>query len=284
VEQAKQPILNSIEMGQPDEATVMAAVRKAGYETDFRQVFGRDVTYEDLATAIAAFETTLVFLDAPFDAWLSGKADAIDASAQRGFELYMGKARCAGCHPIHSSNPLGTDNRFHNIGVAAHNQDFESLAGEALAALALDDSMKTLDELAIGTDLSELGRFMVTRNRADVGAFRTPQLRNVGITGPYMHDGSMQTLWDVMDHYNKGGEVNRWLDGGIEPLALSSAEIDDVVAFLFTLTDRRFEAENTARLDAQHTRAATERPFRDEDVAQRKVLPFERRVTGMGGQ
>jgi cytochrome c peroxidase len=100
VEQAKQPILNSIEMGQPDEATVVAAVRKAGYEPDFRQVFGRDVTYEDLATAIAAFETTLVFLDAPFDAWLSGKADAIDASAERGFDEWIG------WQPAHRALPM----------------------------------------------------------------------------------------------------------------------------------------------------------------------------------
>lgn len=174
VEQAKQPILNSVEMAQVSEVDVVADARSAGYEPTFREVFGRDITYADLATAIAAYETTLVFLDASFDAWLAGDDLAISPAAQRGFELFAGKARCAACHPIHSSNPLGTDNRFHNIGVAAHAQDFESLAVQALATLAKDDSMNMLDELAVGTDLSELGRFMVTRNRADVGAFRTP--------------------------------------------------------------------------------------------------------------
>jgi len=170
-----------------------------------------------------------------------------------------------------SANPLGTNNRFHNIGVAARNRDFETLAREALEAL---------DHLALDTDLGELGRFMVTKNRSDIGAFRTLQLRNVGITGPYMHDGSMQTLWDVMDHYNKGGETNLYLDGGIEALALTEEEIDQVVAFLFTLTDVHFAADNGKALDEQKKRAATTRPFRDEALAMREVLPFEERVTG----
>src|SRR5208283_3610707 len=100
-------------------------------------------------------------------------------------------------------NPLGTDNRFHNVGVSARHQNFEELAKKALAAIGDGASEKKLDELAVGTDLSELGRFMVTHNRSDIGAMRTPQILNAGITGPYMHDGSMPTLWDVMDHYNK---------------------------------------------------------------------------------
>jgi cytochrome c peroxidase len=125
---------------------------------------------------------------------------------------------------------------------------------------------------------------MVTRNRADIGAFRTPQLRNIGITAPYMHDGSMQTLFDVMDHYNKGGEVNRWLDGGIEPLALTEEEISDLVEFMFSLTDVRFDKENASALSSQITRAATERPFRDAALANREVFPFERRATGGGGE
>jgi len=78
--------------------------------------------------------------------------------------------------------------------------------------------------------MSELGRFMISRNRSDIGAFKTEQLRNVGITAPYMHDGTLQTLWDVVDHYNKGGEANPYLDGAIEPLNLSEDEIGDLVA------------------------------------------------------
>jgi cytochrome c peroxidase len=112
------------------------------------------------------------------------------------------------------------------------------------------------------------------------GAFRTLQLRNIGITGPYMHDGSMQTLWDVMDHYNKGGETNTYLDGGIEPLALSEDEINAIVALMFTMTDQRFAAQSQAMFDKQRTLAQTQRPFRDEALAMRQTLPFEQRVMG----
>lgn len=284
-EQAKLPIVNPIEMGQPDgDAAAKAIADDAEYQQMFQAAYGRSPNYEDIGRAIASFERTLVFLDAPIDDYLAGDPKAISASAQRGFALFNGKARCVSCHMINPSNPLGTDNRFHNIGVAARHRDFEQLAAEALAILAKDDSADAIDNLALTTDLSELGRFMVTKQRSDIGAFKTSQLRNIGVTAPYMHDGSMQTLWDVMDHYNKGGEANLYLDGGIEPLALSETEIDDVVAFMFTLTDRRFQAQNQAALAAQQKRARTTRPFRDNALAMRKELPFEQRVTGNGGK
>jgi len=135
----------------------------------------------------------------------------------------------------------------------------------------------------VSTDLSELGRFMVTKNRADMGGFRTLILLNVGITAPYMHDGSMKTLWDVMDHYNKGGESNPFLDGGIEPLALTESEIDQVVALLFTMTDDRFADQNQAQFEQQRAIARKERPFRDKSVAFRDMLLFEQRVAGPKG-
>jgi cytochrome c peroxidase len=98
-----------------------------------------------------------------------------------------------------------------------------------------------------------------------------------------MHDGSLRTLWDVMDHYNKGGETNAYLDGGIEPLNLSENEINDVVAFLFTLTDGRFAAQNEEAIREQQALAAKNRPFRDNTLAHRDVLPFEQRVMGPAG-
>jgi cytochrome c peroxidase len=240
--------------------------------------------YEGIQDAIAAFERTLIFLDAPFDRFRAGAPDAISESARRGHDLFMGKGRCSACHPLNDVNPLGTDYRFHNVGVSAKNRDFEKLAAEALKALAHDPSEKELDRLALATDMSELGRFMVTKNYADVGSFRTPQIRNTGITPPYMHDGSMQTLWDVMDHYNKGGEENSYLDGGIEALALSENEIDDLVEFLFTLTDRRFEAANREQLARQRELSRKQRPFRDEALAMRRKLPFEGRAAQPGGK
>ena len=187
------------------------------------------------------------------------------------------------CHQLNPSDPIGTDNRFHNIGVAARHQDFEDLAKKALTELGGKGGKErtdAIDRLALETNLSELGRFMVTFDRADVGAFKTLQLRNVGVTGPYMHDGSLTTLWDVMDHYNKGGEANPFLDGGIEPLALTEPEIDALVALMFSMTDDRLQADNEKLMAAQRERANTQRPFRDEALAMRRVLPFEARATG----
>ena len=279
--QAKLPPLNPIEMGQPTPEAVMKTIADdTAYQDLFQKAFQRAPNYDDLGRAIAAFERTLVFLEAPFDRFLAGDANAISAEAKRGWALFNGKGRCVTCHMINTANPMGTNHKFHNIGVAARHQDFERLAREAVQALEKDAGVEAVDRLALQTDLSELGRFLVTKNRADIGAFKTLHLRNIGITFPYMHDGSMQTLWDVMDHYNKGGEANPFLDGGIEPLALSEAEITDVVEFLFTLTDARFADANTQAHARQREIAQKQRPFRDEALALRRVFPFEQRVTG----
>jgi cytochrome c peroxidase len=278
-DQAGQPILNPIEMGMPNREAVVDKLRAIPeYVAAFQKAYGRAIEYQDIQRAIAAFERTLMFLDAPFDRFLAGDAGAVSADAKAGWDLFNGRGRCVACHQITYANPLGTDNRFHNIGVSARHQDFEGLAKKARAAMAEPDFKDKLDALALSTDLSELGRFMVTNRHADIGAFRTSQLRNIGITAPYMHDGSMQTLWDTVDHYNRGGEANLWLDGGIEPLALSDQEIDQLVAFMFTLTDLRFAEDNAKEMERQKGIAADKRPFRDDDLAQRRKLPFEDRV------
>lgn len=283
-DQAKLPILNPIEMGHPDGAAAVKAIQAdPAYTALFQKAYGRAPNYDDIGRAIASFERTLVFLDAPFDKYMTGDTNAISPAAQRGLVLFGGKARCVSCHMINPSNPLGTDNLFHNIGVSARTKNFEDLARKGLAAVKEGSDQRALDNLALETDLGELGRFIVTRNRSDIGAFKTEQLRNVGITAPYMHDGSLRTLWDVVDHYNKGGETNPYLDGGIEPLNLSESEIDDLVAFLFTLTDARFAAQNEAAYQDQKALAAKQRPFRDNALAHRQVLPFETRVMGQAG-
>ena len=138
-DQAGQPILNSVEMAMPNEAAAVAALEKKGYGPDFQKAYGRKLNYRDLERAIAAFERTLIFLDAPFDRFLAGDARAISDDARAGWALFNGKGRCATCHPINLSNPLGTDGRAHNIGVSARHQDFEQLAVKALAALRKDD-------------------------------------------------------------------------------------------------------------------------------------------------
>jgi cytochrome c peroxidase len=266
-DQAKLPILNPVEMGQKSGADVVAKLNTIPEYVDaFKKVFGRDITYDDLATAIAAFERTQYSGNAPFDRYLAGNATAIDDSAKRGWALFNGKARCNDCHAFNATMPLFSDQKFHNIGVAARKQSFPELAHKALTIVRTADA-KQLDEMAIGSDYSELGRFLVTKNQSDIGAFKTETLRNIGITGPYMHDGSMATLWDVLDHYNKGGIPNPYLDGGIQRLGLTEAEIDDLVAFLFTLTDDRYADFNKTE-QARQAAGKTNRPQRDLDIVE----------------
>jgi cytochrome c peroxidase len=277
--QARLPIINPIEMGFADgDSAAKAIADDPDYQKMFQKAYGRPVNYQDIGRAIGAFERTMIFLDSPFRCFLEGDESAISADAKAGWKLFNEKARCVSCHHMNLSNPLGTDNRFHNIGVSARHQDFEKLAREGLQALREDPSEQKLEELALNTDMSELGRFMVTKNRSDIGAFRTSILLNIGITPPYMHDGTLETLWDVMDHYNKGGEPNLFLDGGMEPLALSEQEIDQLVAFLFTLTDDRFAEENQRQAEMQRANARKNRPFRDDDLAQRRKLLFEGQI------
>ena len=275
--QAMQPIINPVEMGmEENEAVIIAGIKDdPEYQKMFQDAYGRAVNYADIGRAIATFERTLNFLDSPFRRYLNGDQNAISADAVEGWKLFNREGRCMSCHTLSPSNPLGTNNKFHNIGISAGHQDFARLAAEAMQILQHDSSDKTLDELALETEYGELGRFTVTQNMHEIGAFRTPMLLNVGITGPYMHDGSFKTLWDVVDHYNAGGEPNLFLDGGIEPLNLTDRQVDQLVAFLFTLTDVRFAAENDRKFREQRAIALRERPERNRPVAERKVLSFE---------
>ena len=266
-DQAKLPILNPVEMGQKTPDDVVAKfIKIPEYSDAFKSLLGRDPTYEDIASAIAAFERTQYSGNAPFDRFLAGDPQAVSESAKRGWALFQGKGRCSSCHAFNTVAPLFSDQKFHNIGIAAHKQNFAELARKALAILRTGDT-KQIDELALQTSYSELGRFLVTKNPADIGAFKSETLRNIGVTAPYMHDGSLATLWDVMDHYNKGGVPNPYLDGGMQRLALSEAEIDDLVAFLFTLTDDRFADFNQAEM-ARQTALKTTRPQRETEIAE----------------
>jgi cytochrome c peroxidase len=268
-DQAKLPILNPIEMGQPSPEAVVTKVRGLpGYSDEFQRVFGRQVSYDDLAAAIAAFERTQYSGNSRFDRFIFGDDKALNASEKNGWALFNGKGRCNECHAANIASPLFSDQKFHNIGIAAHKQDFVQLAREALGTVRLGDQ-KQIDELALQSKFSELGRFLVTKQENDVGSFKTPTLRNIAITGPYMHDGSMVTLWDVMDHYNKGGVSNPFLDGGMQRLGLTEPEIDDLVAFMFTLTDARFDKFNLQEQGRQRARKNT-RPERDNDAVQGK--------------
>ena len=124
--------------------------------------------------------------------------------------------------------------------------------------------LEAIDTVSITSEMSVLGRFLVRRKQSDIASFKTPGLRNVVVTGPYFHDGSMQTLWDVMDHYNKGdGITNPWLDKDMQPLALNEPEVDDVVAFLVSLTSPQYKAIGDQEYARQLALSKVTRPQRD---------------------
>lgn len=249
-EQATLPILNPVEMGQKDPQEVVAKLAAIPKFVDaFQQVFGRPPNWEDMGKALAAFERTRLSTEAPFDRFLRGDEKALNESQRRGWVLFLGRARCGSCHTYDPARPLFGDNRFHNTGVGARKQDFNQLATRAAGSAAGDKA--EIDKLALETDYSELGRFLVTQKRGDIGAFKTPFLRDVLLTGPYMHDGSLETLWDVVQFFNKGGERNPFLDEGMKPLGLTAGEIDDLVNFLGSLTSDRFADLRAAELDRQ---------------------------------
>ncbi|HEY6552960.1 MAG TPA: cytochrome c peroxidase [Vicinamibacteria bacterium] len=241
-EQAKGPMTNAVEMGMDSHDLVVGIVRKdPEYLAAFGKVFGREPTIDDVVAAIATFERTVVSGDSPFDRFNAGDKAALTPAAQRGWELWNGKARCNTCHPFGDSTPNFSDNKFHNIGVAAKGRDFAALARKAAA-------VTDLQELAFDPDFSELGRFIATKQPKDIGAFKSPGLRDIALTAPYMHDGSEATLLDVIKFYDKGGEPNPYLDGGIVPLKLTEQEMQDLVAFMESLTGQGAGAPNRAEL------------------------------------
>ncbi|HXH72972.1 MAG TPA: cytochrome c peroxidase [Mariprofundaceae bacterium] len=179
------------------------------YKKEFNKVFGEDATRENIAKAIASYERTLVATDSPFQRYVNGDEKAISAAAKRGFALFQGKALCITCH----TPPLLTDNGFHNIGVPQ-----------------------------VGPLKEDLGRYEVTKDNADKGAFKTPSLYNSASFTFFMHDGAMSTLEQVVDHYNMGGnpkDPNQ--DSLIQPLKLTGKEKSDLIAFLKTLTDKKLD-------------------------------------------
>lgn len=196
--QALGPIENPIEMAMPLADVIEKLNKIEGYREQFQKVFDTDVTSENLAKAIGAFERTINSGNAPFDRYKSGDKDALSEAAERGRDIFFNKAKCSSCH----SGPHFSDGGFHNIGVG--------MDGEK----------------------PDLGRFAETNLGGDKGSFKTPTLREIARTAPYMHDGSLATLADVIDYYDKGGVPNEFLDEEIFPLKLSDQEKKDLETFL----------------------------------------------------
>jgi cytochrome c peroxidase len=266
-DQAALPIVNPAEMGQPSLDAAVARIAAIGeYRKAFGRVFGRPPNGTDLLRAIASYERTEISFDSPFDHFIAGQKSAIDASAKRGWALFNSRGRCNKCHAL-SEERLDvtnfTDHDFHNIGVMIVRRNIVAMAREA-EQLVNSGDMAAVDRAAIQTDMSVLGRFLITRKESDIGAFKTPNLRNLLMTAPYFHDGSHETLWDVMDHYNKGGGLNDpYLDEDIQPLALTERDIDDIVAFLATLTSPDYKKPALKELARQRKVSRTTRPYRD---------------------
>ncbi len=172
------------------------------YQQQFRRVFGADVNLDGVAKAVAAYMRTIVSGNSPYDRFKVGDRNALSPQAQRGLVLFEGKARCAKCH----SGFTFADEGYHNLGVG------------------------------MDKEKPDLGRYEVTKRAVNKGAFKTPTLRDVARRRPYMHDGSLRTLPEVLEFYNRGGIANPWLSPEIVPLNLSAEEREDLVAFLESLT------------------------------------------------
>jgi cytochrome c peroxidase len=266
-EQAANPIANPSEMGQPSlDAAVAQIAALPDYQQAFRSVFGRSPSGPDLVRAIAAYERTQFSFDSPFDHFIAGDKNAISEAAKRGWELFNTRGRCNKCHALTEEKrdaTYFTDNDFHNIGIGIIRHDVVALACQAEQLINSGDAT-TVDHAAIQTNMSAVGRFLITKKDADIASFKTPDLRNVLITAPYFHDGSQETLWDVMDHYNKGDGIhNPYLDADMQPLALNEGEIDDVVALLATLTSSQYTEQGVKELARQRELSRTNRPQRD---------------------
>jgi len=236
-EQALLPLVDADEMGNPSLDHVVARLRGLpDYAGLFECAFGRAADAATLARAVAAWQRTLVSGNSPFDRWRFGRDEtALGPAARRGFALFGGKAGCAGCHAIGPDHALFTDHRFHNTGVGAPAPPTVGVRVE------LAPGVYTVLPHEVVAAVSEpakpdLGRFEITDDPADRFAYKTPSLRNVALSAPYMHDGSLATLADVVRFYNGGGRPNPGLDPLIRPLGLNESEIGDLIAFLESLT------------------------------------------------
>lgn len=197
------PFINPIEHGFADHDEMIAKMKTIeGYKLLFKKAFGTGITIDNVGKAIASFQRTLLSGNSRFDQFdMGGEETALSPSGQRGLKLFLGKARCTRCH----SGFNFTDENFHNLGI-----DWD-------------------------TDHVDLGRFRVTNNPEEIGAFKTPTLREISRTAPYMHDGRFATLGQVVDFYDQGGIKNPHQDQLIIPLNLTDQEKHDLVEFLHSL-------------------------------------------------
>ena len=235
------PLLAANEMGNPSIGAVVEKIRATpDYAGLFESAFpGRGLAMETIGMAIASYERTLASGDSPFDRWHYGKDEsAVGEAVKRGFRLFTGKAGCAACHSVGPEAALFTEGAFHNTGIGyAASMGHE--AGRARILVAPGQSLsveRALIAQVAEPPPSDLGLYEVTQDPADRWRYRTPSLRNVALTAPYMHDGSLATLDEVVSFYDAGGVPNPVLDPLIRPLGLGAEERRDLAALLEALT------------------------------------------------
>ena len=199
----------------------------------------------NLGMALASYQRTLLSASSDFDRWYFGtQADALSDAAKRGFALFTGKAKCAGCHRIADDHALFTDQRLHNTGIGyrqAMGGSPQKRAVQVAPGVFLDVDPSVV-AAATERPPNDLGRYEITERPSDRWKYKTPTLRNVALTAPYMHDGSIPTLRGVVEFYDGGGVPNEELDSALAPLALGPGEVDDLVAFLESLTGDNVDA------------------------------------------
>ncbi|MGZ8918529.1 MAG: cytochrome-c peroxidase [Methylobacter sp.] len=236
-EQALDPLTNPVEHGLENHQKIITIIQQdIHYLQQFKKVFknqANPVTMDNISKAIASFERSLIAGNLPFDRYyFGGDQSALSPSAARGSRIFRRKGNCANCHEISFNNALLSNNRFYNIGIG-----FKKLEPVLDAFIAAVTSGENPDSVPLtDSQRSELGRFNITKVPADIGRFKNPTLRNVALTAPYMHDGSIKTLAEVIDYYDKGGDKTPFLDPSIFALYLTSQEKADLLAFLQSLT------------------------------------------------
>lgn len=244
-EQALDPFVTPFEHGLKDHQHVLAVIEKdPNYSAAFEKVFGvsvKEINIEHVTKAIASFERTLISGNSAFDRYqYGGEKQAMSASEIRGMRVFRRKGNCGNCHEIGWESALFTDNLFYNLGVGYERiQPIYSTLMKELKASMKENRSPDYSMLS-EAQRAELGRFNVTHVLSDLGRFKTPTLRNIAVTGPYMHDGSLKTLEEVVEFYDKGGVINPRLDGGIFPLKLTEQEEADLLAFLRALTSPEY--------------------------------------------
>ena len=240
-EQVWGPLLARNEMANPSVGYVLGKIRKlTDYDDLFEKAFNnKPLNIENLGKALASYQRTLISANSRFDQWFyNKKSTALSDSAKRGFSLFSGKANCIRCHTIDNTTAFFSDYKMHNTGIGY--QDSMGIKPKKkkiilAPGIFIEVDNKTIDSVG-ETAPSDLGYYEITQNPQDRWKYKTPSLRNINLTAPYMHNGSIGTLEDVVMFYNKGGVKNPLLDTRIKPLNLSDKEIKDLVLFLKSLT------------------------------------------------